>query len=72
LGGRNGLNIIGELLKQLKGKALPHTSLFLEIGKGQDIKLASLLKQHLPTAKYSFITDYNKINRIVKITFTDI
>jgi len=68
LGGKDGLGIIEGLLRQLEGKTFPHTSLFLEIGKGQDTKLVSLLKHHVPSAKYSFISDYNGINRVVKIT----
>ena len=68
-GGKDGLDEIGSLLSQLEGKTFPHSCFLLEIGKGQDKKLISLLKRHVPAAKYAFIPDYAGINRVGKITF---
>jgi release factor glutamine methyltransferase len=72
LGGEDGMRVIEGLLSQLEGKVFHHTSLFLEIGKGMDVKLISLLKRHVPNANYSFIADYSGIKRVAKITFTHI
>lgn len=65
-GGGEGLDLINQLLKQVKQKNHP-CHLLIEIGAGQEQLIATLIEKHLPHATFEFIPDSNGIKRVIKI-----
>jgi len=66
-GGKDGLDIIRQLLIQVPGKIRPNGCLLLEIGYGQDKAVNSLINSCFPHASIKLIPDLSGINRIAKI-----
>jgi release factor glutamine methyltransferase len=67
-GGKDGLEIISKLLKQLSTIIDPNTcTIMLEIGVNQDKKLLKIIESKLPNFNVRFINDYQKIKRIAVI-----
>jgi len=66
-GGKDGLDIIRQLLIQVPGKIHPDGCLLLEIGYGQDKAVNSLIIGCFPYANIKLIPDLSGINRIAKI-----
>jgi release factor glutamine methyltransferase len=66
-GGKEGLDHVNHLLKQVREKLYHPCRLLLEIGAGQDQTTDILIKEHLPGASFKFIPDSNGIKRIVEI-----
>ncbi len=66
-GGRQGLDHIGQLLRQAKEKIHHSCRILLEIGADQEKSVATLITEHLPNATFEFIPDWNGIKRIIGI-----
>ena len=67
-GGTKGLNLINQLLRQVKEMGNRPTRLLLEIGTGQAQLVSNVVKKHLPNATSKFIPDLNGIERVIEIT----
>lgn len=67
-GGKDGLDIIGDLLQQAPGYLRPHGALLLEIGSGQGAAVAKLAAAAFPNAFVEVVTDYAYHDRIVRIS----
>jgi len=68
-GGRNGLKYIRQLLEQTEEKTSPRGCLLLEIGQNQEKEVIHLIHSCLNKVSFTFISDLNGINRVVKISF---
>jgi release factor glutamine methyltransferase len=68
-GGENGLKCIRQLLEQTKEKINPRGCLLLEIGQNQEQEVIHLIHRYLNKVSFTFIPDFNGINRVVKIDF---
>jgi release factor glutamine methyltransferase len=66
-GGRNGLDCIRQLLEQVKKKINTGGCLLLEIGHDQEKDVSHLIHSCLKEVNFRFISDFNGINRVVKI-----
>lgn len=66
-GGKNGLEVMNELIKQASEKVNRGGCILLEIGKEQDTKIYENIMEILPEANISLIRDISGINRVVKI-----
>jgi release factor glutamine methyltransferase len=64
-GGRDGLDFYRRIAKALKNKLKPGGLLALEVGKGQAIKVCSILKKGNPDFLMEVVKDYAGINRMV-------
>ena len=67
-GGKDGLDKIRELCRQVKEKLNPRGSLLLEIGIGQAEELKDFLFNLYPSAGVKVIPDYTGIDRVVSLT----
>jgi len=70
-GGKNGLELIGQLMLQVESKIKPAGHLLLEIGQGHGEKLASLVRSSLGSAELSFLADLNGVKRVARISFPE-
>ena len=68
LGGKDGLEKIGQLMTQIPGKLSSWGSLLLEIGQGQGQVVRSLINAYLPEANVRITPDLAGIDRVVKVT----
>jgi len=68
-GGRNGLDLIQQLLEQAEEKIHSRGCLLLEIGQNQGKAMVSLINHCLPKARFELIPDLSGIKRVVKIDF---
>jgi release factor glutamine methyltransferase len=68
-GGKNGLKHIRRLLEQAEGKISSLGCIMLEIGQNQEQDVIHLIHDCLNRARFTFIPDLNRINRVVKIDF---
>lgn len=68
-GGKYGLDKIRLLLSQLPGHIQPEGCLLVEIGRGQDNAVVSLINSYFPQAILELFPDLGGINRVVKVTF---
>lgn len=68
-GGRSGLNLIRQLLKQAGEKINPRGCLLLEIGQKQEEEVVRLIYRYFRKVECKFIPDLNGINRVVRVTF---
>jgi release factor glutamine methyltransferase len=66
-GGEDGLDIIRQLLIQVRGKIHSKGCLLLEIGYGQGEAVNSLIHSCFPQAKVELIPDLAGINRVTKV-----
>jgi len=71
-GGRDGLDKIQEMLKQIRRKGGTHLGegpayLLLEIGQGQGEMVTSLVNDYFPQASIELISDLGGIERVVKV-----
>jgi len=66
-GGPDGLEKVGRLLPQAKGKLVPGGLLLLEIGQGQGEAAAALAASSFPTARVDLIPDLAGIDRVVRV-----
>jgi release factor glutamine methyltransferase len=66
-GGESGLDCIGQLLEQSKEKINAGGCLLLEIGQNQEKDIGQLVHSCLNKVNLEFISDFNGINRTVKI-----
>lgn len=67
LGGKDGLEEIGQLVKQAPEKVNFDGVLLLEIGQGQGEAVRSLLNTYFPEANIQIIPDLGGIDRVVKV-----
>lgn len=66
-GGRDGLDLIREMLRQSTSRLRPHGALFLEIGWQQGEAVEQLARRFYPDADVALIADYAGHDRIVSI-----
>ena len=66
-GGQEGIDLIRQLLEQIKDKIQEQCCLLLEIGEGQEHPVFALINQYMPNAKVEIYSDLNDIKRVVKI-----
>jgi release factor glutamine methyltransferase len=68
-GGLQGTSLFSDLIGQVKQKLNPGGVLLMEIGKGQDRDVASMIRRAFPGAKVSFIRDLQGINRVIMMMY---
>lgn len=68
-GGADGLEVITQLLSQVKQKTKPTGCLLLEIGRQHADSLASLVYTSFKNAVLDFLSDMNGIRRVARIKF---
>jgi len=66
-GGTDGLEMIKELLSQLKNKLLSGGAVILEIGHNHGQAVHELAKKRFPESEVSIITDLSGLDRVVSI-----
>ena len=66
-GGEDGLDIMRQLLPQIRGRLRPKGCLLLEIGYNQSQAVNSLLACHLPRADIKLIADLSGIHRVARV-----
>ena len=69
-GGREGLEKISRLCRQLSGKLRPRGCLLLEIGQGQEKPVTALLQSLFPSARIEVNRDLGGVERVVGLYFT--
>jgi len=69
-GGRDGIEKIRQLCRQLGGKLCPGGFLLLEIGEGQGKAVTTLLNALFPTSKIKLMPDLSGIERVVSLSLT--
>jgi release factor glutamine methyltransferase len=68
-GGHDGLSYTGQLIKNAKDHLHAHGCAMIEIGQGQDIQVADLIRHFYKNAHFEFSYDLNHIKRVIKIHF---
>jgi len=71
-GGRDGLEKIFQLCRQVGGKLRPDGSLLLEIGQGQAKTVTAFLHRLSPSARIEVLPDLSDIDRVISLTFTTV
>jgi release factor glutamine methyltransferase len=66
-GGKDGLDCIQKLLRQVKDKINSGGCLLLEIGQNQETDVVRLIHKYLNGLNFGFMADLNCIKRVVKI-----
>jgi len=69
-GGRDGLEKIFQLCRQVGDRLRPGGSLLLEIGQGQAKTVTAFLHRLSPSARIEVLPDLSDIDRVVSLTFT--
>jgi len=69
-GGREGLEKISRLCRQLSGKLISRGCLLLEIGQGQGKPVTALLHSLFPLARIEVSRDLGGVERVVGLYFT--
>jgi release factor glutamine methyltransferase len=69
-GGRDGMERIRQLCRQVGGKLRPGSFLLLEIGEGQGKVVTTLLNALFPGGKIKLIPDLSGIERVVSLSLT--
>jgi release factor glutamine methyltransferase len=68
-GGQNGTQYIEQLIQQSKYYLRARGCAMIEIGEGQDVFVATLIRKLYKDAYFQFISDPNGINRMLKYRF---
>jgi release factor glutamine methyltransferase len=66
-GGESGLDCFERLLQQINGKINAKGCLILEIGSCQEEAMRCLIHRYIKSTNFRFLTDLNRINRVVMI-----
>ncbi len=69
-GGADGLDKIRHLCQQGRDKLRPQGVILLEIGQGQGGTVTDLLRRHFPAASVAVISDFQGIERVIRLCLT--